>query len=779
MDNECKNCGSTDFFLDVGFYYCKECGTKSDALEYINVVKDSKHYTSAGRVEKERVQKEVYHEIQRKYFSRSNHRLFVYNEALDKIGARLSSATQIIYSICIVLVERCGVNKDFIDVCMGIFQKYLSTYKVAFCEEELNDGSEEKFSVQIKLKPYELKKLLKEKRKEAEELAQKEINDKLLNLGLFDPCDNSVKNKTVKKSTDVILKPEDYYRVRETLVSKKALDRAGHINLEMNILFSIIYVSLVYSGIHFIQMSDLMRWYREGRFYVTQDHLNDTQTVNYRKIFSSYRIESNNYRLEMIQKTKTSPLCKSNYSNIFLWQFLSLPRLVVPLDAFDELVNRYIYELNLPNAFVSRIQKYRKMFNPLKNQNCDLWKEYFPLINNCSDILEEKFSDENTGLDLANFFKIAIPKTHALTSHRNVSFIDFSIEVKAMALILFALKREFSFNNKDEYEKPNNEDDFYFVDWLKQLNLRSQLADGKSINYVTSERNLYNFKYENKIILANNGKHIFYEFNDHLDSNFDHQIPSKNRVFMNQKCFSDCLEDIIDIPKKSDNEDVLFAPLKFYGEECIDDNSLKNNDTFLLIKKNFSNNKLKNFKDIKEKGHYLFPSVESIPCVKLEEKINDEANRCKIYFNTQNLLAVYENIRDSLPTLFNQLLYMMSKIIGEWPHILYLAFLAVENAIVFNNECNKSEDYFKKGGRIFAGQTKDSKICYFFSLNKPGENIFDLKLEQYTKEFVQDNIQFNVFKNYFASTIVPYYVLIPGQYAILNKVQITHVLTSD
>lgn len=30
MEEGCINCGSIDFVLESGFYYCSECGTKTD-----------------------------------------------------------------------------------------------------------------------------------------------------------------------------------------------------------------------------------------------------------------------------------------------------------------------------------------------------------------------------------------------------------------------------------------------------------------------------------------------------------------------------------------------------------------------------------------------------------------------------------------------------------------------------------------------------------------------------------------------------------------------------
>uniref|UniRef100_A0A0N5B6L1 TATA box-binding protein-associated factor RNA polymerase I subunit B n=1 Tax=Strongyloides papillosus TaxID=174720 RepID=A0A0N5B6L1_STREA len=736
MSLECANCRSSDFYLEDGYYCCKECGAQTDAVDYQEVVTNVHFSHSAGKDAKEKVVDEKKSSkvgAKQQYFGRSFYNVDDFNECLDRIGTRLASSTQIIYSICSVLVEKCGASEDLYDVCMGLFQKYLATYKVAFCKEELNDGSEEIFSIQIRLKERELNRLIKERQKQANELMEKEINDRLMNLDLFGPIGNvEERERRQVDNFNITLKPEDYYRVRETSVSKKALTRAGHIYLNLDMLIAIIYMSLVYTGTHFIQMADLLRWQREGRFPVTQDHINDIQIVNYDNTSSTFKVQ-HQICGENLQKTNSSPLSKCNYSSMFLWQFLSLPRLVLPLDSFDELVGRYIYDLNLPKSFGSRIQEYRKIFNPLKNQNCDLWKEYFPLIDNCVDVVESQFTTEKGRNDSSNFYKITLPKTFVRQRLVDTSFIDIPIEVKAMALILFAIKQEFSFNNKDEFEKPNDNDCFYFVDWLKQLNFRTQLADGKSVDYVTSERNLYTFKCGDKKVYDHRGYQLSYMFNDQFDSKFDHQIPSKSRMFMNQKLLADGLEGVNYVPRESNNDGVLFTPIKFYGEECICENSLEHNDTVLLIKKDFSNYKLKDFKDIEEKGHYLFPPADGVNCLSTERKFNGEETRCSIYFSTQNLLTVYESIRDSLPKLFNQLLYLLSKVIGEWPHILYFAFLAVENAIVYREEFELFKTFLINNNGVVIGKHQKGNYCVAMYLNNSEGNFFDLKIKKYVE----------------------------------------------
>lgn len=633
-------------------------------------------------------------------------------------------------AICEFLKHECKIKEEVTDLCMAIFQKYLSLNKVAFCKEELNNENEELFSVSIHLKPPELRCLIKKKKQEAEELAKKEINDRLLNLGLFDPCDEPNKNENINTNVEVVLKPEEYYSIKQTLVSKKALDRGGGINLELSTIFSIVHISLIYSGIHFIQMVDLMRWFREGRYAFSRDQLNDCQIVKFNKNVCAYRTQFDTFD-DSSHKLFSSPISKSYYSHMYLWQFLSLPRLIVPLDAFDELVCRYIYELNLPKAFISRIQMYREIFNPLKRQNCDLWEKYFPIVDDSDEVVMDSSVIEDN-FAIRNHNREVIPKSHETYNlyekKIDVSFTDFPIETKAMALILFALKREFSFIKRFEFDRKGKGDSFCFSTWLKQLNMRCQLADGKSVNYVISERSLQTFDYEFKYIFREDGNFLNLDLCDDRESHFDHQIPSKNRILLNQNSLSDCLQGMIDVPRNSENEDVLFTPVKFYGEECIYDNELQDDETLLLIKKDFSNFELNDFDEVKERGYYLFPAANGVTCIKQEKNINVRTNKCRIYFSLKKLLPVYDAVKDELSPLFNQLLFLLSKIIGEWPHVLYFTFLAVENAIVFRDEYEEFKKDLEAGKRISMGVNEMYRYRYFLSLDKSEGSFFDFNM---------------------------------------------------
>uniref|UniRef100_A0A0N4ZYU8 TATA box-binding protein-associated factor RNA polymerase I subunit B n=1 Tax=Parastrongyloides trichosuri TaxID=131310 RepID=A0A0N4ZYU8_PARTI len=738
MGQECNSCQSTEFFLDDGFYYCKDCGEKSDVIEFQRVEDTTQKYASAFKTKQNEdldVEKKRDWKVVEQFYSRSHHLTFGYNQALYRVACRISAASQMLNSIFYTLIKECSIPKEVSEVGFGIFQKYLAKSKVAFCEEELNDGSEDPFFIEIPLKPYELKKLIKEKQKKMVDEVTDKIHEELLNLNLFECKDNSSTKVETKSNITVTLKPEEYYKTKRTSISRKALDRTGLVYLEIDLLFSIVHISLIYSGIHYIQMSDLMRWFREGRFPITQDHLNDLQMLKQDKDLSGY-MAIDRLRLEKVQKTKSSPLTKQYYAHMFIWQYLSLPPLIIPSDAFDELIERYIYDLNLPKMFLNRIKLYKKYCNVLKNKSCDIWKANFPILENFNNTVGENCTN-SSDISLSKFYDVCLPKIlYSPNNPPKYTYIDFSIEVKAMAFILFSLKHEFSLNGNNEFENIDGEEYFNFINWLKQLNLRSQLADGRSLNYVISERNLNSFYYYKSTFLTRTGCQ-FSEFSDILDSEFSHQIPSKQRMFMAHKCMSDCIEDFIKKPRNIDNDENLFAPIKFYGEECSCENDLEeNDDTVLLIKKNFFKYRLKDFKDIITKGHYLYPINDYVTGIRLEEKLgSNKSSRCNICFNTQNLLTIYENVRDSLPTSFNQLLYLLSKIIGEWPHILYFAFLVIENSIINKDELRAIRTSLLEGKMIKIGKTSSKNDSFVLYSEDFQNDPFNFIFVSYKKKF--------------------------------------------
>uniref|UniRef100_A0A914MVJ9 TATA box-binding protein-associated factor RNA polymerase I subunit B n=1 Tax=Meloidogyne incognita TaxID=6306 RepID=A0A914MVJ9_MELIC len=534
--SECTVCGSGQVVLDAGFYFCADCGAQQEGRE---TEQDFGAFGQQGaRIN--RPKKDRDNELnKRERLKRIREDPFITERAipdedfpfwLDQLGIRLCTATKIIAKCSFVLVNEFNVSEKCLENSKFIFYNYLRRAGIAFCEEETTDDPAKSFCPLVRHRNAEIENKLRQNRLRAanlRKLLQKEKKDKSDAWMDLTSTDEALKKVLEEEEAEIAATLEEVQFVEriKTCLSVDAVNMAAHIYLGIDLLFCILYLAVHLSGCNWVLLSDIFRWYREGRFNISRSQLlalnfstswNDEDLAPSTELVSSLNVDRRFYVRSKynVPYLGVQPVSESLRVLSFLTQFANIPRSIQTTD-FQKVLSRFVYNLNLPLAFNKHLVTILNFLPPV---NVDYGSERFSYVQPIDGGLRQhllclasRSRVKNFGFGFVSFFQRAFLANKSQKCWERVEgttlnnryinpllqygshwhFVPLPTEVKAAALILFALKLFFGLDDQREYnlkpkqqqliddEEMNEEIDYFnFGEWLTQLEMRTHCWQG-------------------------------------------------------------------------------------------------------------------------------------------------------------------------------------------------------------------------------------------------------------------------------------------------------------
>lgn len=491
--NCCDTCGSREIILESGFYYCQDCGAQKQGR------RETEHEFGpfgmkigermAKSKKKQREEKEQKERVRKlrddPYLCERALPTDDFPRWMDAVGTRLFTACKLVCKCAHEMVYQFGAPMECVEHAQRLFYTYLSKSGIAFCDEETTDNLEQAFCPLIKRTMQEIANLkaqqkreerARRKQRQKERLEQSSIWEQLTQPDL-EECEEFAKLNTNEPEISL------FERVN-TALSISAINMAGIIYLGIDLLLGIVYMAALLSGCRWIQLSDIFRWYREGRFAISHSQIcalnfATSWTVEHQRASAAEGVGGEmmariaerrffNRSKYLIPYLAIQPTCESLRVLTFLTQFIGIPRSVPTLE-FDKVLVRLAYNLNLPRVFLKHLFLI-KHFLPVVN--VDYGAERFAHIHPidtdlCTRLLWITAKHERGHIGFNSFMQRAFLSNHAekrwyrenddesgdilKPNSGNWHCAPLSSETKAAALILFALKLFFGLDGQREH----------------------------------------------------------------------------------------------------------------------------------------------------------------------------------------------------------------------------------------------------------------------------------------------------------------------------------------
>uniref|UniRef100_A0A1I8BG27 A2L_zn_ribbon domain-containing protein n=1 Tax=Meloidogyne hapla TaxID=6305 RepID=A0A1I8BG27_MELHA len=477
--SECTVCGSGPVVLDAGYYFCADCGAQQEGRE---TEQEFGAFGQQGRrINKPKKERDELQKRERVKKIREDP--FITERALpgedypfwlDQIGTRLCTATKILAKCSFVLINEFNVPEKCLENSKFIFYSYLRRAGIAFCEEETTDDPDKSFCPLVRHRNIDVENKLRQNRTRAtnlRKLLEKDRKNKKDAWMDLTSTDEALKKVLEEEEAEIsaTLEEVQFIERMKTSLSVDAVNMAAHIYLGVDLLLCILFLSVHLSGCKWILLSDIFRWYREGRFNISRSQLLALnfstswtgEDPHVKNIMSNLNADR---RFHVRNKVTlpylgVQPVSESLRVVSFLTQFINVPRSIQTMD-FQKVLSRFVYNLNLPIAFLKHLITILSFLPPV---NVDYGSERFSFVQPI---------DEG---------------------------VPLPTEVKAVALILFALKLFFGLDDQREFnlkpkhqqliedEEINEELDYFnFGEWLTQLEMRTHCWQGTSPKIVMS-----------------------------------------------------------------------------------------------------------------------------------------------------------------------------------------------------------------------------------------------------------------------------------------------------
>ncbi|VDM23388.1 unnamed protein product [Toxocara canis] len=431
MSSNCSVCGCAEFNLIDGFFYCAICSSQSQVqrevdTEDANVV-DSLAAILATKITTKKTAADDGKGKRRSKYQPSDEQLVAlaavanedYPHLLKRGGLRLGTFTK--------------------DHALCIFQRYLRRMNIAFCDEEITE--ENPYCPLVKNTEYEAQ--LKKKQQQLKLEKERSLHSGRDILSQL-TCNDLDENLTAHATREEVIEQGEVQLVikAETKLSVEAFNRLLVVPLSHQILLVICYVACLCAGANWILLSDIARWYREGRL-----------PMSFLQRFALVPIlpgSDDDTRHCGVASLSTPILCLFEMMRFVLavCQMADIPARPIGID-FDQIVCRFCFNLNLPMVFVDRVRALSAYVKP----SCDLSERLTKRFGDfdSSILLRYPFSSSLFKMDFG--FEDKLPglfhhDTGAFNKHRCMLPTP---EAKAVALILFALKLTFGLDDHREY----------------------------------------------------------------------------------------------------------------------------------------------------------------------------------------------------------------------------------------------------------------------------------------------------------------------------------------
>ncbi|TKR81334.1 hypothetical protein L596_015217 [Steinernema carpocapsae] len=518
----CPVCRASEFELVEGFYYCQTCGTQSQTQrEYdIDEAMDGNAglYSRTTRVKKPK-EKQLESESKNKdrlltkeeYLQRRAQRGMEFPKYLLQCGYRLATFAKLLHRYAEILIRDFDVDESVLIKVRFMLQEYLRIAGVAFTDSELAQNEDEALSVMDKKLKPEIKKELSENRRNMKNRKIQQEKDaekkkKFMSAGealgnIFgDEDDEEVKKlrevetEDAKDALNDTMFQVNVVRIIKTKISQKAVIAAGNLFMDIDLILAMLYVACITSGATWILLSDITRWYREGRFPITQDQLNAVTFAVGMESMSDTNMEASARRRVRGTNYAAQPLFQSYRVFHAAVQMVGLPREISVKPEFEQILLRFVYNLNLPYLFMDRLKALLKLL-PIHCERSLVQSEAESPLDSARmrEMIQNPIKDVYGSVSFFNLFfdTCKVPCRDQFRRMHNQSFI-MSDEVKAAALILFALKLMFGLDDSREFafkssNGANPTENLNFGRFLLQLRLRMEVWKGKTVAEVLSK----------------------------------------------------------------------------------------------------------------------------------------------------------------------------------------------------------------------------------------------------------------------------------------------------
>ncbi|VBB32450.1 unnamed protein product [Acanthocheilonema viteae] len=732
MSGYCNNCGAADFTPVDGFFYCAVCNTQSQILREFDLDNEGTFLIStpstkirqkkarAGKNEREnKVEEEE--EIDENYHLPALKQDFP--TYLGHAGLRLATFTKLLSQFSAMLIRDFGVLECVKWHVLNILQHYLQRFGVAFCKEELDE--ENSYCPLIKNEKYEAQKKEKEMKVKAQKEAQLRSGDNVISL---------ISTADITENLDVHtydLDMDDLEAIIEkrTKIAKDAFSTLLRVPMSMEIIMVILYLGCLLSGANWMLLSDITRWFREGRFPIS---LFQSAALlvggKGNDIFSAKG-------LSYCPRTPTMPLHEYVRTIMVVAQLTDIP-----------ILTRLSYNLNLPTDFVQRLHTIFVISSP----NVVFDSQFIHRFGNVD--LEALLQKANNAY-CDNITLALEQSTYQLEEGcgRQYSIMP-SVDVKAVAIILFALKLMFGldddkeFNMKAQFNEVNNkEEQFNFGVWMQQLKMRMNVWRGRRLKDVLEKRTTalpkYDFMFENyrTVLVRENyrGEKVSQTGTGRVTGGrnlyFKGCVPSNFVMEKRDYALCSTFEDDFDFtPSRSLSKEALLTPLRYQAthhlewyeelEKSTSVDNFKNIDRHNtdVFFKSFKNQRMEyevakvsenkkvlksegscNSDEMRTKWRQLFPCSEyyepyprPVYCPGLLKVTSDELVYVPMIY-TPAVDVIYQSASPYFSESFSDLLEILSLMIGEDMKIVYTFFLMLEMKCLIPNTLNDFNEIIK------------------------------------------------------------------------------------
>ncbi|KAL3089836.1 hypothetical protein niasHT_022468 [Heterodera trifolii] len=550
----CEVCGTDTFTLDGGFYYCDGCGERSKGhreteIEYqdaplVNIKRSQKKADrpkGEGKGPRERPRKlRVDPHLCERALAQDGD----FPAYMDTVGTRICTSTKIVAKVASVLTdEPFRLPKQCVHFSRLILFAYFREASVAFCEgETAADAQKDAFCPLVRRTKAEIHKLRKEREAQAKERRTQRRRERIEQSTVWEQLtrtftagsgdddsdeDNAAEGAAERWKTE----PISLFQRVTTALSTKAVNMAAMLYLGIDLLLCIVFLAVQMVGAHWVQLSDIFRWYREGRFSVSHSQLcalnfstcweldNGRSNAEFcasrlsRRFFGRCLFTTPYYA---IQSSSESFRVLS-----FLTQFVGIPK-SIQTAPFKHVLFRLVYNLNLPCAFERQLSALLDVLpSPLfTDYGAQRLGAAIPMIDK-NELLQLLLSvpigsqgpkGGNRSVGFITFLRYAFgQKQHERgTNAENIEilkdrrrtviwqWLPMPSEVNAAALVLFAMKLFFGLDGEDDQQQPRDGTDdatqcadgdspspvFSFDHWLLQLQLRMHCWQGTTVQKV-------------------------------------------------------------------------------------------------------------------------------------------------------------------------------------------------------------------------------------------------------------------------------------------------------
>ncbi|EJD76549.1 hypothetical protein LOAG_06896, partial [Loa loa] len=388
-----------------------------------------------------------------------------------------------------MLIRDFSIPEDVKWHVLSILQHYLQHFRIAFCEEELDE--ENPYCPLVKNEKYEAQKRAKELKVKAQKETQLRRGDNVMSL-LSSP---DIKVNLDVRVTDIDMDDIEAVIEKRTKISKDAFSALLRIPMSTEIIMVILYLGCLLSGANWVLLSDVTRWFREGRFPISS--FQSAALLVGGKGNDIFNAKG----LSFSPRSPTMPLYEYMRTIMVVAQITDIP--VHPIScSFDRVLARLSYNLNLPIDFMQHLHTIFVYSSP----NIVFDSQF---IHRFSTVDSEALLQRTNNAFCDNITFALEQSTYQLEEGcgRQYSVLP-SIDVKAVAIILFALKLIFGlddnmeFNMKTMFGAVNiKEEQFNFALWIQQLKMRMDIWRGRRLKDVLEKRTTalskYNSVFEN------------------------------------------------------------------------------------------------------------------------------------------------------------------------------------------------------------------------------------------------------------------------------------------